>query len=99
LALEEMGALRAEESGSVWDGIVGARGHVNLTEKWYLPFYADIGTGQSKLTWQALGGIGYRFKWFDFTVAYRYLSWDFGGGAPLDDLQIYGPYAGFIFHF
>jgi hypothetical protein len=32
-------------------------------------------------------------------VAYRYLSWDFGGGAPLDDLQIYGPYAGFIFHF
>jgi hypothetical protein len=72
---------------------------VNLTEKWYLPFYADIGTGQSKLTWQALGGIGYRFKWFDFTVAYRYLSWDFGGGAPLDDLQIYGPYAGFIFHF
>jgi hypothetical protein len=69
-----MGALRADESGSVWDGIVGARGHVNLTEKWYLPFYADIGTGQSKLTWQALGGIGYRFKWFDFTVAYRYLQ-------------------------
>ena len=35
------------DSGDVWDGIVGVRGHVPLTEKWYLPYYFDIGTGQS----------------------------------------------------
>lgn len=33
----------------VWDGIVGARGDVYLDEHWHLPYYADIGTGDTDL--------------------------------------------------
>ena len=30
--------------------------------EWFVPYYADIGTGQSDFTWQAIGGIGYAFS-------------------------------------
>jgi len=94
-----VGSARAEDSGGNWDGIIGVRGDVNLTEKWFLPYHFDIGTGESDLTWQAFGGIGYRFKWFDAAVAYRYLSWDFDDNKALDDLYFHGPFAGIRFSF
>ena len=43
-------------SDNVWDIIVGVKGRVNLSEKWYLPYYLDIGTGDTDLTWQAERG-------------------------------------------
>jgi len=58
LRVDALGA-RAEDSGSNWDAIVGARGAVDLTEKWHLFGYLDIGAGDSDLTWQAMAGIGY----------------------------------------
>jgi len=94
-----LGSDSFPDSGSFWDGIVGVRGAVNLTEKWYLPYYLDIGTGESDLTWQALGGVGYKFNKFDVVVAYRYLYWDFKDGDQLDDLNFHGPYVGFKFVF
>ena len=47
-----------------WDGIVGVKGRFNFgaDREWFVPYYLDIGTGQSDLTWQAVGGIGYAFK-------------------------------------
>lgn len=95
----ELGPDRVEDSGSVWDGIVGVRGSFNLTDKLYLPYHLDVGTGDSDLTWQALGGVGYKFKWFDVVVAYRYLYWDFEDGAAVDDLDLSGPFAGIKFEF
>ena len=95
----EVGAARAEDSGGNWDGIIGVRGDVNLTDKWFLPYHFDIGTGESQVTWQAFGGIGYRFKWFDVAVAYRYLSWDFDDNKAVDDLYLHGPFAGVRFSF
>ncbi|MBW1789784.1 MAG: hypothetical protein JRK53_24735, partial [Deltaproteobacteria bacterium] len=58
LRVDALGA-RAEDSGSNWDAIIGARGAVDLTEKWHLFGYLDIGAGDSDLTWQAMAGIGY----------------------------------------
>jgi len=29
------------------------------SRKWFVPYYLDVGTGESDLTWQAMGGIGY----------------------------------------
>jgi hypothetical protein len=84
-------------SDSVWDGIVGFKGHVNLSKKWYLPYYADIGTGSSNLTWQAFGGVGYRFKRIDLIVAYRYLAWNFDDSEVFDDLNLSGPFVGVKF--
>ncbi|MGB5423368.1 MAG: hypothetical protein WBN03_14490, partial [Desulfobacterales bacterium] len=63
-------------SGSGWDGIIGVKGYVNLNKNWYLPYYADIGTGSSNLTWQLFGGVGYRFKRLDLIAAYRYMDWN-----------------------
>jgi hypothetical protein len=90
---------RAENSGGNWDGIVGVRGDVNLTEKWFLPYHFDIGTGEADLTWQAFGGVGYRFKWFDVAAAYRYIRWDFDDNKALDDLYFHGPFVGLRFSF
>ena len=97
--VEEVGVTRVSESSSYWDGIAGFRGRVLLSDKWYLPYHLDIGAGNSDFTWQALGGIGYRFKWFDLSLAYRYLSWDFDDDEATKDLNLHGPFAGFIFHF
>jgi hypothetical protein len=85
-----LGPLRDDVSGSFWDGIVGVRGKVNLTEKWYLPYHMDIGTGDSDVSWQALGGVGYRFKKFDVIAAYRYLDWNFDDGEAIQDLNFSG---------
>jgi len=38
------------DSGHVWDGIVGLRGKTDLSDKWYVHYYVDVGTGDSDLT-------------------------------------------------
>ena len=86
-------------SGHVWDGIVGVKGKINLNDKWYMPYYADVGTGQSDLTWQALVGVGYKFKYADVLLAYRYLDYEFKSDSDLDDLNISGPALGAKFYF
>jgi hypothetical protein len=34
------------------------KGRFALDEHWFVPYYADLGTGESDLTWQIAGGIG-----------------------------------------
>jgi hypothetical protein len=80
----------------VWDGILGLRGQIRLPgAQWFLPFYADIGTGDSDATWQAMLGIGYRFDWGDVTLAYRALSYDFSEQNA--DMTLHGPGLGVSF--
>jgi hypothetical protein len=92
---------KASDSEGNWDGIVGLLGKTNLGEKWYLTYYADVGTGQSDLTWQALASLSYRFKHVDAAVGYRYLDYEFDNDNVefLDSLDISGPYAGVKFWF
>lgn len=102
LAGEELQTSRkakVSESDNVWDGIVGVRGKYKINDKWYLPYYADIGTGSSDLTWQAMAGVGYQFKWGDVLLAYRYLDYNFDSDFILDDLNISGPALGARFRF
>jgi len=87
------------DSGSNWDGIIGFRGQYNFNEKWYLPYYADVGTGQSKNTWQLFGGVGYRFDKVDAAFGYRYLKWEFDDNDALKNLEVKGPLLGFHYHF
>jgi len=83
----------------VWDGIVGIKGSFALGKGWFLPYYADIGTGESKLTWQLLGGVGYRYKWFDIRGIYRYLDYDLDRDEVDLDLTFSGPAVVLGFHF
>ncbi len=91
-----IGALggQVDAQGHVFDGIVGLRGESSLTDRIFVKYYGDVGTGQSDFTWQALGGLGYRFDRFDAVVGYRYLDWNFDNKARLDDLTVHGPFAG-----
>jgi hypothetical protein len=88
---------KASPSGHVWEGIVGARGEVELSDKWYLSYYADVGRGGSDLTKQAVLGLNYRFDKVVASMGYRYLDYDLRG--QLDDLTVKGPYAGVRFRF
>lgn len=90
---------RESESGSNWDFIVGARGQTNLSDQWYIHYYADIGTGDSDLTWQALAGINYRFTKVHLTLGYAYMDWEFDKDSMLKDFTLSGPYAGIKFRF
>jgi hypothetical protein len=85
--------------GHVWDGIGGVRGRLTLGERWFIPFYGDVGAGDSDLTWQVFGGVGYKFKKFDLVLAYRYLEWDFDDDSAIDDLDFSGPFLGIKFRF
>lgn len=94
---------KSSDSGDVWDGIVGVRGSVKLNKHWYLPFHFDVGTGDTDLTWQAFGAVGYKFSSFDLVAGYRYLTWEFDdddkGGGTFNDLDISGPMVGVKFVF
>ena len=87
------------DSDHFWNGILGIRGQYNVGDKWFLPYYADIGTGDSNITWQLFGGAGYRFGWGDIMVGYRYLAFDQGNDDIVQDLKMSGPIMGAAFHF
>ena len=40
--------------------------------------------GESELTWQAIGGIGYAFKWGQVVAAWRYLDYKFKSGSAIE---------------
>jgi hypothetical protein len=89
----------ATKDVDLWDGIIGVRGRGELGGNWYLPYYVDIGTGDSQFTWQAMGGVGYRFPWGDVIGAWRYLSYDQRADKPIQDLHLSGPAIGVAFRF
>ena len=91
----------AEVSATNWDVILGVRGRARFgaDNRWFVPYYADIGTGNSKLTWQALAGLGYSFSWGEIVAAWRYLDYDFKSGEPLQSLTFNGAAVGVSFRF
>ena len=66
--------------------------------EWFVPYYVDVGTGESDLTWQIFGGLGYAFKWGDVLVGWRYLDYEFKSGSRLEDANLNGPMIGLGFH-
>jgi len=86
------------ESLTALDGIVGLKGSAALGERWFLPYYIDVGAGESKFTWQATAGIGYRAgRVVDLALVYRHLEWDIDSAPIVDDLNFSGPTLGVIF--
>ena len=82
------------------DGIVGIRGEYQLAaEKWSVPFYVDVGTGSSELTWQAMAALSYEFGWGDFLLFYRHLEYDQDSSGFLQDFSFSGPGFGARFRF
>ena len=82
-----------------WDGIIGVKGRLAFGQdhRWFVPWYLDVGTGDSDLTWQAMAGIGYSFSWGDMLASWRYLDYAFKSGNPVQDLDFSGPMLGVVF--
>ncbi len=103
LGLEGLGpgqSVSFSVSESIWDGIVGVKGRVALGERWFLPYYLDIGAGDSDFSWQALAGVSFQAaKWADIALAYRHLEWEFESGSLISNFDISGPVVGALFRF
>jgi hypothetical protein len=89
-----------ETKSQNWDAIVGVKGRMRLgTEgKWFVPYYLDVGTGESDLTWQAMTGIGYSFGWGDVVGSWRYLDYKMKSGSNVESLNFSGPALTAVFH-
>jgi hypothetical protein len=90
----------SEVKASNWDAIIGAKGRFafGANREWFVPWYVDVGTGQSDLTWQAIGGLGYSFSWGQVIGTWRYLDYKFKSGSNVQDLDFNGPMIGVAFN-
>ncbi len=81
------------------DAIIGTKGRVlfGADQKWYVPYYLDIGTGQTDFTWQGVTGVGYKFNWGEVFGVWRYLDYKFKSGSKFEDANFNGPAIGVAF--
>lgn len=79
-------------NGDIWNGIAGFRGRIRLADTGlFIPYYFDIGTGGSNLTWQVASGLGYQTGWAGVSAVYRYLSFEQGSSSIVRHLNMGGP--------
>lgn len=76
-----------------YDAVIGAKGrfYFGAERNWFAPYYVDVGTGDSDLTYQGMLGVGYAFKWGETLAAWRYIGNRFKSGDPFDELNFSGP--------
>ena len=91
----------ASVDGTDWDAIVGLKGRYSFGDerRWFLPYYADIGTGQSKLTWQINAGVGYKFDWGSVVRHLALPRLRLQVGQKLESMNMNGPLIGVAFQF
>ena len=82
-----------------WDGIIGVKGRYSFgsQREWFVPYYVDIGTGDSDFTWQGIAGLGYAFKWGEVIASWRYLDYNLKSGKKIESVNFNGPVIGVAF--
>jgi hypothetical protein len=97
--LPQSGSL--SQTTVLWAVLIGVKGRIGLgaTGNWYIPYYVDIGTGSSIFTWQALIGLGYRFRRVELHLSYRHLYYNTDFARLLDNVSFGGPALGLSFRF
>jgi hypothetical protein len=84
----------------IWDGIIGVRGYSKVgSGKWSVPYYVDVGAGDSDLTWNAMIGMSREFGWGELVIAYRHLDYDQDVNGLLQNFSFSGPGIGARFNF
>lgn len=83
-----------ESNPTNWDAIIGFKGEWMFGDQhaWFVPYYFDVGTGGSQLTWQGIAGLGYKFSWGEVVAAWRYLDYHFSDHSST--LAMNGPAIG-----
>jgi hypothetical protein len=94
------GAGRLSDSDNIWNGIIGVRGRINIAQSGiFIPYYLDLGAGNSNFTWQTFAGIGYQTGWAGVQLGWRYMSYDQGGSSMVQDMTMSGAYLAVNFSF
>jgi hypothetical protein len=90
----------AQAKRTNWDAIVGVKGRwrSRAESPWFVPYYLDVGTGESDYTWQTMAGVGYSWQWIETLAGWRYLDYELGEGRPLSSLSLNGPLVSVNFH-
>ncbi len=78
---------------------MGVKGRAALSadRRCYAPYCVDVGAGDSKLTWQAVGGVGCSFGWGDVVATWRDLDDEVKSGNPMESLTFSGPSISAVF--
>ena len=91
------------DMGTALDAVIGVKGKYAFANanRWSIPYYLDIGAGDSDFTWQALTGISYQAaNWVDVALTYRHMEWDLKStDGILENVSFDGPAVGATFHF
>lgn len=91
---------RAIALGQRWtDAVAGVRGSTSLGAAWEAYAQFDVGAGESDLSWQSMGVVGYRFGWGTVFGGWRHLAVDVQKGDYRLDAAISGPVVGASFRF
>jgi len=80
-----------------FDWIVGIKGRANLTNKLFIPYYLDVGSGTNSSTAQEVIGIGYGHN-ASAELLYRNLAYT-STNTALKSINLSGPALGYTFHF
>jgi hypothetical protein len=97
--LEQSGSSHARNT--LWDAVVGVKGRASFGAegRWYLPYYLDVGTGESDFTWNGIAGLGYDFGSVEVLGAWRHVDYDLGHHQPIRSIDFDGPAVGVTFRF
>ena len=95
--LARSGETHSKEA--TWDAIIGVKGRYGFGEnrRWAVPFYLDVGTGESQSTQQAAVGLAYAFGWGEVTGMWRYLRYNAKSHPGFEDVRFSGPLVGATF--
>lgn len=92
--------LKSGNDSNTFDGIVAVRAHYQLSPKWNLSLYGDIGAGDSDLTWQVYAGLGYAVsEKTSIYLGYRHLAYELSDGGASLDIALSGPQLGLVHRF
>lgn len=89
----------ATVSDTFWDAVIGVKGktYLGAERKWYVPYYLDVGTGETQSTWQGMVGIGYEYSWGSLLAAWRYTGFQMKSGTAIESMNFNGPLLGATF--
>ena len=88
--LARTGSLKGTQD--IWNGIAGFRGRFLVGNSgMFIPYYFDVGAGESKYTLQMATGIGYQTGWAGVSLIYRYLAFEEGKNDTVNYLRMGGP--------
>ncbi len=99
LSTQNREPLKLSRNSDFLDVVAGVRGKFNITKNWFIPFHADVGTGQSELTYQLISGVGYAANWGDVTLFYRHLGWSQSDEELFNDFILTGSGISYKYHF